>query len=100
MGRQFDQTGAITYDTTRDVEIVDRCFSIIATNLGDTIVRVNEMILFPSATPATDAGDAIELSGLSEGDTFASKKIRIKFQQPLGAAPLIEINQLYYLKEN
>lgn len=94
-GKQIDWTGAIQYVRTQDVEVIRNCYSIMITNLGDTIVQINEITLFPSATPATDAGDSITITG-NEGDLLTMPKLRVRFASPAGILPLVEIVQLYY----
>jgi len=77
------------------VPLVDNCFAIMFTNIGDTIARVNGMVIFPSATPATALGDSRSLSGhlmdLYKGN------LNVSFDVPGGAAPQIEIIQLFYV---
>jgi hypothetical protein len=81
--------------TAGRVPLVENCFAIMFTNLGDTIATVNGMIIFPSLTPATSLGDSRSLSGhlmdLYKGN------LNLAFQQPLGVAPLVEIVQLFYV---
>jgi hypothetical protein len=77
------------------VPLVENCFAFMFTNIGDTIARVNGMVVFPSATPATALGDSRSLSGhlmdLYKGN------LNVSFLVPLGAAPALEIVQLFYV---
>lgn len=98
MGKKIEHTGGVQYTTTQDVEVVKGCNAIIITNLGDTIVKVDEITLFPNASPSTAAGDTVTFGG-HEGDLWNKKKIRVRFNNPLGANPLIEIDQIYYPNE-
>lgn len=85
------------YTVSGQVERAKNCFAYAATNLGDTIVDVNGHRLFPSATPATEVGDSISLSA-PEGQVFKGN-LTVQFQAPVGAAPLVEITQLFYLND-
>lgn len=53
------------------------------------------MVVFPSATPATDLGDSRTISG-HEGDLFYGN-INVAFEAV--GNPLVEIVQVYYLLE-
>lgn len=72
-----------------------RVFAYMFTNIGDTIARVNGMVIFPSTTPATALGDARVVSG-HVMDLFKGN-INVVFDSPGGATPLVEIVQLYYI---
>lgn len=85
------------YNTSRQIPVAKGCNGYVATNLGDTIVTVNDQVLFPSATPATVAGDSVSNMG-NQGEIYTASKIVIKFASPGGAAPLVEIQQKYYLE--
>lgn len=65
------------------------------TNLGSAICRVNGMVVFPSATPATDLGDSRTISG-HEGDLYYGN-INVAFEA--AGNPLVEIVQVFYLLE-
>jgi len=84
-----------TYDTSGSIPVVKGCFAYMFTNLGATDCRVNGMLVFPSATPATDLGDSRTISG-HERDLYYGN-IQIAFAA--GAGSLVEIVQLYYLLE-
>jgi hypothetical protein len=64
------------------------------TNVGDTNAAVNDMVVFPSATPATALGDSRTISGHLL-DVY-SGNINLSFT-PGGTAPAVEIVQLYYI---
>lgn len=76
--------------------VIDGCAGYMVTNLGDTIVRVNDMTLFPSATPTTSAGDSKSIA-LHKGDIYKGV-LRIAFE-PGGAAPLLEVVQVHYMED-
>lgn len=65
------------------------------TNIGDTAFKINDKILYPSATPATDQGDSVSYGG-NEGEIYAGN-MDLQFLVPLGAAPLCEIIFKYYV---
>jgi len=70
------------------------CFAVQFTNLGDTIARVNGMIIFPSASPASAVGDSRAIT--AHKDDLYVGSITISFDNPAGVAPLVEIVQLCY----
>lgn len=82
------------YTNSRSIIVVPNCFAFMFTNIGDTIARVNGMVVFPNANPATGLGDSRSISGhlldLYKGN------MTLSFEQPLGATPAIEIVQLFY----
>lgn len=82
-----------TYDTSQRIDVVENCFAFMFTNIGDTPCRVNGMVIFPSATPATALGDSRAVSG-HVMDIYKGNII-ISFD-PGGAAPNVEIVQLFY----
>jgi len=94
--KAFNET-VNTYQTGRGVILEKKCFAYAATCLGDTIVEVNGHRLFPSATPATVVGDSISIAA-PDGELFKGV-LTIKFVAPIGAAPNVEITQLYYIDE-
>jgi len=77
------------------VAIEDGCAGFMLTNIGDTIVRVNGMTLFPSATPATALGDSITI-GLHKNDLYAGR-LDVSFN-PGGVTPLLQIVQIHYMQ--
>lgn len=83
-----------TYSRAGQINVVDNCFAFMFTNIGDTIAFVNEMVIFPSATPATALGDSRSISG--HWMDLYKGYMTLKFQAPLGATPLVEIVQLFY----
>jgi len=92
--RQYN-TQTNRYNLSQEVPRVKNCNGFLATNIGDTPVTVNKKILFPSTTPLTVQGDAISFGG-NEGEIYVGT-IDIAFLVPLGATPLIEIIQKYYI---
>lgn len=84
------------YSESASIDVVEKCFAMEFTNLGDTIVRVANITLFPSATPATVAGDSQSLTDPNGGE-YKGSALQVMFVQPVNAAPLVEIIQLFYL---
>lgn len=82
------------YTESESVVVVPNCFAFMFTNIGDTIARVNGMVIFPNTNPATGLGDSRSISGhlldLYKGN------ITLSLQAPVGAAPAVEIVQLFY----
>jgi len=85
----------IPYAEATRITVVENCFALMFTNIGDTIAFVNGMIIHPSATPATALGDSRSISG-HKLDTYQGNII-LSFQQPVGATPLVEVVQLFYV---
>jgi hypothetical protein len=77
------------------INVQPKCNAIIITNLGDTIAFINGAILFPSATPTTDAGDSLSFGG-NEGDVYVGN-LKLSFQFPVNANPQVQIIQQYYI---
>ena len=93
--KYFDMS-VLTYNTPQYINVIDRCFAYMFTNIGDTTATVNQMVVFPSATPATILGDSRTVMA-HKFDLYAGKQLKLSFNLPIGAAPLIEIVQLYYV---
>lgn len=83
------------YSISGPVTVVENCYAWIATNKGDTIVTVNGKTLFPSTAPATEIGDSYAI-GDPDGHVFKGN-IKVQFDFPANANPVVEICQLYYL---
>lgn len=94
-GRAWDMT-ALTYNTSQEIDVVQNCTAFMFTNLGDVIAKVNGIVIFPSATPATALGDSRTIA--AHWMDLYKGKIRLSFQAPTaGVAPLVEIVQVYYI---
>lgn len=83
-----------TYQTTQRVEVTRNCNGITFTNIGDTIVTVEGMVLYPG-TVGTILGDSRTIGG-NEGEILHKKQIVVTFNTG-GANPNIEIIQKYYV---
>jgi hypothetical protein len=84
----------IPYEQSQSIDVVDNCFAIMFTNIGDTVARMNGMVIFPSATPTTSLGDSRTVSG-HWLDIFKGN-LRLAFDVPGGATPLVEVVQFFY----
>lgn len=86
----------LTYSTSKRIDRIENCFAFQFTNVGDTVAYVNGMVIYPSATPGSAIGDSRSLSGHLL-DLYGGQ-ITLAIA-PGGAAPLIEIVQLYYANQ-
>lgn len=93
-GRAWNQSVSL-YTTSAQIEVVPNCFAYMFTCLGDTAVRVNGMVVFPNATPLTALGDSRTMSG--HWLDMYKGRIEIAFAFPAGAAPLLELVQVFYI---
>lgn len=78
-----------------NVPLVQNCFAIMFTNIGDTIATLNGMVVFPSPTPLTALGDSRTIAG-HEMDLYKGN-LSVAFTQPVGTNPSLEIVQLFYV---
>jgi hypothetical protein len=90
--RRFNLTVKIVSESG-DVIREKGCNAVMFTNIGGTIARVNGMVVFPSATPATVLGDSRSFGG--HKDEEYTGNIRVAFDLPL-VNPLLEIVQIFY----
>lgn len=93
--RRFNIT-VNNYQVSGSVSVQKNCNSMTYTNIGDEAVTINDIILFPSATPATILGDSVSIGG-NEGEVYKGN-IRVKFAGG-GAAPNVQIIQKFYLED-
>jgi len=91
--RKFNITVSLV-SQSGDVIREKGCNAVMFTNVGDTIAEVNGMVIFPSATPATVLGDSRSFGG-HQNEEYTGI-LRVLFRQPLGAAPLLEMVQIFY----
>jgi hypothetical protein len=87
---------ALTYNQSGFITVIQNCNGFTFTNLGDTIAEVNGMVIFPSATPLTDIGDSRSVGG-NQNEVYTGN-IKLSFRLPLGATPLVEIAQKFFIK--
>lgn len=85
------------YNRAQTITVQRGCFAFMFTNIGDTTASINDMVVFPSATPTTALGDSRTISG-HVLDLYTGF-MNLSFATPLNATPLIEIVQLYYIME-
>lgn len=84
------------YSISGSIPVVSLNNGFVATIIGDTAAQVNGRLMFPSLTPATVLGDS--RSWVFNRDEIYTGSIEIIFLAPIGANPLIEIEQKFYLK--
>lgn len=84
-----------TYSVSQTIPTTKGCFAFMFTNIGDTIARVNGLVVFPSATPATSLGDSRTISG-HELDLYVGN-IDLTFDAIApGVDQNVEVVQLFY----
>lgn len=93
-GQPFDITVQV-YSANTYIPVAHKCFAFMFTNVGDTTATVKGMVVFPSATPTTALGDSRTISG-HKLDIYKGT-MDLSFRTPLGAAPAVEVVQLYYI---
>lgn len=79
------------------IDVLERCNSISVTNIGDTAVRIDQCILFPSATPLTALGDSVSFGG-NQNEILARQQLQLIFVAPLGVLPQVQIIQKFFIK--
>jgi len=85
------------YVKSQYIPVAKNCNGFTVTNIGDTALTINDIILFPSATPATVLGDSVSIGG-NEGEIYTGN-LKLSFLVPVGAAPNVQIIQKYYLED-
>lgn len=93
-GRPYDMIVQV-YSENFYIPVARKCFAYMFTNVGDTPATLKGMIVFPSATPATALGDSRSISG-HKLDIYTGT-MDLSFRPPIGAAPAVEVVQLYYV---
>lgn len=83
------------YSSSQIVPVVDGCIGFMFTNVGDTIAFINDMIIHPSALPATILGDSRSVMA-HKGDIYKGQ-LKLTIAQPIGVLPLVEIVQIFYV---
>lgn len=84
------------YTKATSVQRMELCNAVQVNVIGDTNVLFDGKLLFASATPLTDQGDSLTIGG-NEGEIYYGN-IDIAFVTPLGANPLVEVIQKYYIQ--
>lgn len=82
------------YTGNEYITVAKGCFAFMFTNVGDTDATVQGMIVHPSATPLTTLGDSRTIAA-HELEVYTGN-ITLSFRAPVGAAPAVEVVQLYY----
>lgn len=84
------------YNSNEFIPVARGCFAFMFTNIGDTTATVNGMVVFPSATPTTALGDSRTIAA-HENEIYTGN-ITLSFRAPLGADPMVEVVQLFYVQ--
>jgi hypothetical protein len=90
----FNMSVQVYYDT-QEVVRTDRVFAFMFTNLGDVTANVNGMVIYPNSSSGA-LGDSRTVSG-QDGQEYKGKIILSFDSASGGAAPAVEIVQLYYV---
>lgn len=101
MGQVIERDGFLYWNNLvntyikSDTIIVDKkCFGYQATNTGDTICKVNNILLYPGV-PGVSVGDTVTVMA-HEREIYRGN-LDISFNQPVGVAPSVQIIQLIYM---
>lgn len=94
--RQYNMDVQI-YTQAQAIVVTRGCFAFMFTNIGGTIARINQMVVFPSLTPLTSLGDSRTISGHLL-DLYMGN-IQLSFDNPL-VNPAIEVVQLFYITKD
>ena len=70
------------------------CNGFTVTNIGNTIVQVNDQIFYPGVI-GVSLGDSRSFGG-NQGEIYKGQ-IKVSFQFPLGTLPNIEVVQKIYI---
>lgn len=97
MGDKFRKYNITTQIVQRSdwYDVDDLCNGFTVTNIGDTIVRFNDQILYPG-TIGTSLGDSRSYGG-NEGEIYKGQ-FKVQFV-PGGTNPQLEIVQKVYIDE-
>lgn len=87
----------IVVDKSGYYEVQELCNQLMFTNVGNTIVQVNDMVLFPGVL-GVSLGDSRVIGGHA-GEIYKGV-IKVSFLVPLGTSPRLEIVQKFYIPKN
>lgn len=92
--RKFNMN-VLQYSKSGNIIRMDGLFAFMFTNIGDMVARINGMVIFPSATPTTQLGDARTIAA-HENELYLGT-INLSFDPSGGGSnPLVEVVQLFY----
>lgn len=94
--RKFDTVAEIITGS-KQLDVFPDCNAISFTNIGDTQVKIDEVVLNPSATPATVLGDSYTIAGHKD-ELYNKKSLQIIFVVPVGVLPRLQVVQKFYTK--
>lgn len=92
--REFDFNVQV-FTQSGFIDVLERCNSIVVTNIGDTTVRVDQAVIFPSATPLTSLGDSVVIGGHKDEIT-SRQQLQLIFVAPIGVLPQVQVIQKFY----
>lgn len=92
--RKYNMTVQV-YQQNTYIPLSKGVFAFMFTNIGDTTATLNGMVIFPSATPTTSLGDSRTIAA-HEMEIYTGI-MNLSFRAPLGAAPAVEVVQLFYI---
>lgn len=95
-GFRFYKAVVTIYANSIQASLDRKCVRYQFTNIGDTIVKINQMICYPGV-PGTSLGDSRSISSFQ--DDLYRGPLEISFQVPLGTNPAVEIVQIVLHEE-
>lgn len=92
----------LDYTTSRNIIVQQNAFAFTFSNVGDTMARINGILLFPSTTPLLSRGDSVTI-GAHDLNIYKGN-INVSFDVagsvfPVGTNPHIQVIQLFYAKQ-
>lgn len=85
----------IVVDKSGFFDVVELCNMVMVTNVGNTIVQVNDMVLFPGVL-GVSLGDSRTFGG--HQNEIYKGIIKVSFLVPVGTSPRLEIVQKFYME--
>ncbi len=95
--RRYWNKSVQVYTEGKRITVEKGAFAFMFTNVGNDKAEIDDMTLFPSATPLTALGDSKSLTA-HECDMY-NGRFNLIFAG-VGNAPAMEVVQLYYMDEN
>lgn len=92
---------ASDYNGSKQIIVQEGAFAITISNVGDTMARINGLLLYPSSTPLLTRGDSLTF-GAHQLDIYKGT-LNLSFDvapsaYPIGTAPHVQVIQLFYAK--
>jgi hypothetical protein len=91
----------VDYTASANVIVQEGAFAVSVINIGDTMARINGILLFPSTTPLLSRGDSF-VFGAHKFEVYKGN-LTLSFDVagsvfPVGVAPHVQIIQEFYSK--